>query len=136
MQHDWVIEEIKIMYSREPNKFYTFRVDKWLDKNQKQNAIITPIAIDAIEVHRDKHNTSAGETSKMIYHVSVMTNGQLKLAGTDARVFIELIGASGISSVHRLHNANAKAKKEFARGKTTHFHVNHALESETKLNYK
>ena len=120
LQHDWTIEEIKIMYSREPNKFYVFRVDKWLDRNQKLNAIITPTNIEPIESSSKADNH---ETGKRIYHVSVITNSQLKLAGTDARVFIEMIGANGNTSVHRLHNSKTKAKKEFARGKTSHFHV-------------
>ena len=121
MQHEWIIEEIKILYSRDPNQFYIFRVDKWLDRNQKLNAIITPPSIEPIEP--TSNNTKNTESGKRIYHVSVMTNSQLKLAGTDARVFIEINGTNGNTSVHRLHNPGKKAKKEFARGKTSHFHV-------------
>ena len=120
LQQDWSIEEIKIMYSRDPNKFYVFKLDKWLDKNQKLNAIITPNRIEAIDPPSNVYNP---ETGKRIYYVSVITNSQLKLAGTDARVFIEIIGTNGNSAIHRLHNPKAKAKKEFARGKTSHFHV-------------
>jgi hypothetical protein len=120
MQQEWSIEEIKIMYSRDPNKFYVFKLEKWLDKNQKLNAIITPNRIDQIDPPANAYNP---ETGKRIYYISVITNSQLKLAGTDARVFIEIIGTKCNSGIHRLHNPKAKSKKEFARGKTSHFHV-------------
>jgi len=73
---DWAIEEFKVIYSKEPNKFYTFKT------------VIT---------------------------------GSSKLAGTDANVFIEIAGQLGNTSVHRLYNP--KAKKEFERNQTNHFHV-------------
>jgi hypothetical protein len=57
----------------------------------------------------------------MIYHISCIT-GNVRFAGTDAKVFIQLKGTTGVSEVHRLHNS--KAKKEFETGKIDHFHVN------------
>ncbi len=45
----WTIENIKVIYSKDPNKFYVFKVDKWLDKNNKLNAIIVPDTVAAIE---------------------------------------------------------------------------------------
>lgn len=56
----------------------------------------------------------------MIYHITVIT-GNLKFAGTDAKVYIQLKGANGVTDVHRLHNT--KSKNEFERGKMDHFHV-------------
>jgi hypothetical protein len=56
----------------------------------------------------------------MIYHITVIT-GSAKLAGTDAKVFIEIAGNKANTSVHRLFNP--KAKKEFERNQTNHFHV-------------
>ena len=56
----------------------------------------------------------------MVYHITVIT-GNVKFAGTDAHVFIELKGSRGKSNIHRLHNT--KAKKEFERGQMDHFHV-------------
>ena len=34
---EWAIEELKVIYSNEPNKFYTFRLDRWVEKNHKIN---------------------------------------------------------------------------------------------------
>lgn len=56
----------------------------------------------------------------MIYHVSVIT-GNIRMAGTDAKVFIEMKGTNGLTSVHRLHNS--KSKNEFKQGQMNHFHV-------------
>lgn len=57
----------------------------------------------------------------MIYHISVIT-GKIRMAGTDAKVYIQLKGTNGISDLHRLHNS--KSKREFEQGKVDHFHVN------------
>ena len=57
---------------------------------------------------------------KMIYHISIIT-GNLKFAGTDAKVYIQLKGSNGNSEIHRLHNS--KSKNEFERGKMDHYHV-------------
>lgn len=46
---EWAIEELKIVYSKEPNKFYTFRLDRWVDKNHKLNGAISPMAITPID---------------------------------------------------------------------------------------
>jgi hypothetical protein len=54
----------------------------------------------------------------MIYHITVIT-GNLKFAGTDATVYIQLKGTDGVTDIHRLHNQ--KSKKEFERGKMDHF---------------
>lgn len=115
---EWGIEELKVIYSKEPNKFYTFRLDKWIEKNGKINAAITPGPVSVV--------TSSDDTDrgKMIYHVTVMT-GSSKLAGTDANVFIEIAGQLGNTSVHRLYNP--KARKEFERNQTNHFHVSKSL---------
>jgi hypothetical protein len=50
---DWNIEEIKVVYSKDPNKFYNFKVEKWIDKNQKLNAAITQGAVEAIDSTND-----------------------------------------------------------------------------------
>lgn len=34
---EWHVEELKLIYSKEPNKFYTFRLDRWVEKNHKLN---------------------------------------------------------------------------------------------------
>ncbi len=111
---DWAIEEFKVIYSKEPNKFYTFKLDKWIEKNGKLNAAITVGPVASIASNEDS------DLGKMIYHVTVIT-GSSKLAGTDANVFIEIAGQLGNTSVHRLYNP--KAKKEFERNQTNHFHV-------------
>jgi hypothetical protein len=46
--------------------------------------------------------------------------GNAKLAGTDAKIFIEISGEKGNTSVHRLTNHK---KNEFERNKQDHFHV-------------
>ena len=56
----------------------------------------------------------------MIYHITVIT-GNLKFAGTDAKVYIQLKCANVVTDVHRL--LNTKSKNEFERGKMDHFHV-------------
>ena len=116
MTQEWVIENIKVMYSRVPNKFFVFKVEKWLDKNQKMNAIIVPDTITTI----DQTDGGKLDSGKRIYHISVIT-GNVKFAGTDARVFIEIIGSKGPTQIHRLHNS--KGKNEFERGRMDHFHV-------------
>ncbi len=115
---DWTIEEFKVIYSKEPNKFYTFKLDRWIEKNGKLNAAITPGPTVAIDSNED------GDLGKMIYHVTVIT-GSSKLAGTDAHVFIEIAGELGNTSIHRLYNP--KAKREFERNQTDHFHVSYLL---------
>lgn len=45
----------------------------------------------------------------------------MKLAGTDAKVYIEIHGKNGTTQIHRLHNS--KARKEFQRDQMNHFHV-------------
>jgi hypothetical protein len=67
----------------------------------------------------------------MIYHVSVIT-GEVKYAGTDAKVYIQLQGSEGNSEIHRLHNPRA-GKKEFDRGQIDHFQVINFM-SHLKLN--
>lgn len=37
--HQWNIEFIKILYHREPNQFYVYKLEKWIDKNNRMNAI-------------------------------------------------------------------------------------------------
>ena len=37
---EWAIEELKVIYSNEPNKFSTFRLDRWVEKNHKINGFI------------------------------------------------------------------------------------------------
>lgn len=49
LPHDWIVEEIKVIYSRDPNKFYLFKLDKWLDKNQKMNALINFDSVATID---------------------------------------------------------------------------------------
>lgn len=39
--HEWTVESIRVLYSKDPGNFYMFKVDKWLDKNEKMNAIIS-----------------------------------------------------------------------------------------------
>jgi hypothetical protein len=114
ISNDWSVEELKIFYSKDPNKFYTFKLEKWIEKNGKLNAAITPGPILAIS------QSDESEIGKMVYHVTVIT-GNSKMAGTDANVFIEIAGEFGNTSIHRLHNP--KARKEFERNQTDHFHV-------------
>lgn len=114
ISNDWNVEELKIFYSKEPNKFFTFKLEKWIEKNGKLNAAITPgppITISA---------SDESEAGKMVYHVTVIT-GNSKMAGTDANVFIEIAGEFGNTGIHRLHNP--KVRREFERNQTDHFHV-------------
>ncbi|CAF0724098.1 unnamed protein product [Brachionus calyciflorus] len=115
MTHDWFIEYIKVLYSKEPNKLYVYKVDKWLDKNDRMNAIISLQESLQINQVNDEVNSN-----KKVYHISVIT-GRVKFAGTDSRVFIEMKGTRGMTKAHRLHNS--KAKKEFERGQTDHFQI-------------
>lgn len=55
-----------------------------------------------------------------MYHISVMT-GNVRFGGTDAKVYIQFKGSTGLSEVHRLHNP--RTKQEFERGQIDHFHV-------------
>lgn len=112
--YEWNVDELKVIYSKEPNKFYAFKLEKWIEKNSKLNAAITPGPV----VNIDKSEEL--EKGKMIYHVTVIT-GSSKLAGTDANVFIEIAGSNGNTNIHRLHNP--KIRKEFERNQTNHFHV-------------
>lgn len=38
--HEWSVESICVYYSKDPGHFYVFKVEKWLEKNEKMNAII------------------------------------------------------------------------------------------------
>ena len=62
--------------------------------------------------------------AKAIYYITVIT-GNMKLAGTDAKVYIEIHGKNGTTQVHRLHNS--KARKEFQRDQMNHFHVRYSF---------
>lgn len=66
-------------------------------------------------------STSENEPGKCIYHITVIT-GNVRMAGTDAQVFIEIIGDKGMTSIHRLNSSN-KSKREFERNQTNHFHL-------------
>lgn len=66
-------------------------------------------------------SSGENEPGKCIYHITVIT-GNVRLAGTDAQVFIEIIGDKGITSVHKLNTPN-KSKREFERDQTNHFHI-------------
>ena len=112
---EWAIEELKVIYSKEPNKFYTFRLDRWVEKNHKINGAITPVAMTTIDP------SGEDEPGKCIYHVTILT-GNAKLAGTDAKIFIEISGEKGNTSIHRLTNHK---KNEFERNKQDHFHVSY-----------
>jgi hypothetical protein len=121
----WNIDYIKVIYSKEPNNYYVFRVEKWVEKNQKMNALITLEAIAAIVPVPTEGKSQPGAPpppGKMIYHVSTIT-GEHKFAGTDAKVFIQLKGTDGISDIHQLHNDKSR-KQQFERGQMDHFHVN------------
>lgn len=117
--HEWSIESIRVYYSKDPSHYYAFKVDKWLEKNDKMNAIISMQPLVPIAATT---GDKLGETGKMIYHISTMT-GNVRFAGTDAKVFIQFKGSAGLSEVHRLHNPRTKQKQEFERGQIDHFHV-------------
>lgn len=41
MPHSWSIEYIKAFYSRQPDRIFTYKVDKWIEKNNRMNANIS-----------------------------------------------------------------------------------------------
>ena len=41
MPHQWSIDYIKVVYSKEPTKAFIYKIDKWLEKNDRMNAIIS-----------------------------------------------------------------------------------------------
>ncbi len=57
-KHNWSIEDIKVIYSRDPSKFYVFKLEKWLDKNNKLNAIIAPDKTLQVETNDSTNNQS------------------------------------------------------------------------------
>jgi hypothetical protein len=109
-KNEWFIDEMWIIYSKEPDRIYNFKLEKWIERNEKMNAYILPLGINELNIIA---------SPCLIYYITVIT-GKQKLAGTDARIFIELSGTNGLSGIHRLHNHHAK---EFQRGQTNHFHV-------------
>jgi hypothetical protein len=118
----WNVDYVKIIYSKDPNIFYTFRVEKWVEKNQKINAIISPESIAPIVPAAEVSvKPGAPVPGKMIYHISTIT-GEHKFAGTDAKVYIQLKGTEGSSEIHHLYNHKAR-KQQFERGQMDHFHV-------------
>jgi hypothetical protein len=118
----WNVDSVKIIYSKDSNNFYTFRVEKWVEKNQKINAIISPDSIVPIVSGETTTQSGAGAApAKMIYHISTIT-GDHKFAGTDAKVYIQLKGTEGNSEIHHLYNPKAR-KQQFERGQMDHFHV-------------
>lgn len=49
LPHDWQLTDIKMLYSKEANKYFCFKLEKWVEKGNKLNALITggsPIDID------------------------------------------------------------------------------------------
>ena len=63
---DWLVQEMKVIYSKDPNKFYTFKLDKWIEKNQKLNAAITPGPAVPIDPTDEKES---GNLIKQIFYL-------------------------------------------------------------------
>ncbi len=56
--NSWTIEYVKIIYSRDPNNFYLFKVEKWVEKNQRLNALVSSEGFTAIAPSNTQQNES------------------------------------------------------------------------------
>ena len=139
MAHPWAVDEIKVIYSKNPNVYYIFRVEDWLERNGLKNAVIKPLEPLSVESAGSSPSSRTltlkastisrpltikapflTNQDKVVYYISVIT-GNHRMAGTDARVFIEIHGTKGVTAQHRLHTS--KSKREFHRNHMSHFHV-------------
>ena len=50
MAHQWAVDEIKVIYSKNPNVYYIFRVEDWLERNGLKNAVIKPLEPLSVEL--------------------------------------------------------------------------------------
>lgn len=62
--HEWSIESIRVYYSKDPNNFYAFKIDKWLEKNEKMNAIISMQSVVPV-ASGEKHLGESGMNNRV-----------------------------------------------------------------------
>lgn len=114
----WQIESMQVFYSRTPNKYYSFRVEKWAEKNQKINALV--VLDGEVPAVSSASDAPSAKSKKMIYYITVIT-GEHKSASTDAKVYVQLRGSHGETQEHRLYNP--AHRNPFERGQMDHFHI-------------
>jgi len=109
---DWKLEYVKIVYSKEPNKFFLFPFEKWLSNNNQctfKSSVVDKTPVEA---------TTQNESGNLVYHLTVIT-GDKKYAGTDANVYLQIRGTSGAQTLpQRLQNNN---KNKFERKQQDNF---------------
>lgn len=49
---DWLIEDIRILYSHEPNIYFVFPFEKWLEKVNEFSSVFRPMSAIRIEDSR------------------------------------------------------------------------------------
>ena len=76
--NSWNIDYLKVIYSKEPNNFYTFKLESWVEKNQKINAIINPQG--AVSITPGKTTAiSATKSDYLTYFCIKISSVNLKL---------------------------------------------------------
>lgn len=60
LAHKWSIEFIKVFYSKQPDRIYTYKVDKWIEKNDRVNALIS--LYENVKIYHGK----ASENGKIV----------------------------------------------------------------------
>ena len=107
------VKDVKVIYSRNPNYNYVFPFQKWLDGQNKYSSVIQC---------EETQQIAADEAGKLIYFLTVFT-GNVKNAGTNANVFVEIGGSLGKTASIKLESK----KKPFERGQKDHFNVSCAF---------
>ena len=133
---DWKVKDVKIVYSKNPNYNYVFPFQRWLESQNKYSSVIE---CQDIKLIKSNEPTKSG---KLIYFLTVFT-GDLRNAGTNANVFVEIGGNLGKISYCIFHNKyiyylksinfkgktapvkleNNNKKDKFERGQKDHFNV-------------
>lgn len=105
-----IIQDMTVSTDQKQRRQWYFPAYRWLDEGEGDNQLHVVInATDASDVEPGKPNT---------YTITTVT-GNRRGAGTDANVFIDVVGESGESGRQQLESSRAN----FERGKTDEFRI-------------
>jgi len=108
----WYLDNISISNAADPTKVLEFNCDRWLARDEDDKMIVRELVPAGDEA--TLHTPGAVQ-----YTVEVHT-GDVKYAGTDANVTIQIFGGAGDTGTRQLQN---KWKNDFERGHVDIFAV-------------
>eukprot|EP01118_Nematostelium_gracile_P009375 TRINITY_DN3151_c0_g1_i3.p1 TRINITY_DN3151_c0_g1~~TRINITY_DN3151_c0_g1_i3.p1 ORF type:complete len:513 (-),score=190.16 TRINITY_DN3151_c0_g1_i3:51-1589(-) len=104
---DWFLDWVKVK-SAKTGKEWTFHCSKWFSSE-----------VDDAQLVRDLVSGDSTNGPKLIQYVVTVRTGDIRGAGTDAKVFINIFGSNGDTGRRTLDNSS----HNFAKGRTDIFTV-------------